>query len=309
MYRANPQYVDYIDRARYRVDEFRRDTRVVRYIDDYGYNWNLRYRPIVYDRYNSYYSYYVTYRDRYSDWYRYGFYGGFAYSFRPVFDISIYFYNPLVYWCYSYDRDDYYYSRWYGNDYDRYYELRQPFPYVGVYFPTDSFRDLLIGVGSMDVNRQLAFRGGFRSVTDILRTKLSQTLGTNVSFSSNDIVVTNFDLLRNDAIVFEGWVNYYNQYYPFKAFIDLNQPNQSIVFITNSQRYDASLDAARDLEMMNGRISQLGGNPYNYDDRGTNGNLPPQQQGGYVDPNAGTTPNPNGRYCYDQDGDGYCDSY
>lgn len=164
---------------------------------------------------------------------------------------------------------------------------------------------MLIGAGSMDVNRQLAFRGGFRSVTDILRQKLSLLVNMNVSFSTNDIVVTNFDLLRGDAIVFEGWVNYYNQYYPFKAFIDLAFPEQSIVFLTNSQRYDSTLDAARELETLNNRIIGMGGNPYNYDDRGTSGDT---GNGGYSDPNA-NNPYPNGRYCYDQDGDGYCDSY
>jgi hypothetical protein len=209
------------------------------------------YRPIFVQRYNVYNGYYGHYSSYYRPWYRYGFYGGFYYPLVPVYDIHEHFYNPMVFWFYGDSWDDNYYSTWYGSDYYSYPDLQRRFMRPGVFYPTVAMRDLALGVSSMPAREQSAFRVGMNDLVSKLDAKMFPA-----RIDRNEIVVSHYQMLES-AVVLEGFVSPDSRQFPFKALLDLNDPQMNLLFVPVAGEVDDS--QLYELRMLNERIEHLGG--------------------------------------------------
>ena len=217
----------------------------------HGYGFGMQYR----DRYTGYRA---EWRDRWSPWWNHGFYGGYYWEFHPFLDIDTYYYDPTITWFYVGDWDDYYYRTWYGADYDTYVELHRPCRYVGIIYPTEEFRDLNLGVSGMPVPVQLAYRNAFDTFYSRLEAILAARGGA--ALAQDSVVVDHYQTLPDDAgIVVEGFVSQDAQQFPFKALLDLGNPDSSLVFAPTSDTEAPSASADADLDNLNQRISDLGG--------------------------------------------------
>jgi hypothetical protein len=251
---------DRITYGRSRVDSvMRRDPRVGTWVNRYSDWYRTNRYPYSVSRHNWYYGHYNTWRNHYSHWWRYGFYGGYYWNYRPILDINVYFYNPMIYWFYVSTWDDYYYRTWYGAYYDQYPELRSPFPYAGIFFPTEEFRDLSISISSMGIQAQIAYRHAVVSLHDQLRAQMSSLLNYNVVFGQNDIVITHYQFMPNDnGVVVEGFANYQQNSLPFKAYLDLNV-GSAYVFTVSSDGSSPTPQELAALDELNARITAAGG--------------------------------------------------
>lgn len=200
----------------------------------------------------------------YSGWYDHGFYGGFYYPVRTVSDISDYFYYPTVYWLYNEDVDNDYNQDWYGSDYQPY----QAFDYPGVFYPTDTIRDLAVEIAGLPYNVQANFRSALNIFVAKLQDAVNDNLQTAITFDRGDITVDHYQNLDNQALVLEGFVDNGSTSLAFKALVDLNNPDQTIVFVPASQ--DPTADDLAALDAMNQRIIALGGDPMTADDEPQN---------------------------------------
>ncbi|OQW49935.1 MAG: hypothetical protein A4S09_11880 [Proteobacteria bacterium SG_bin7] len=237
----------------------RRDPRIGGVVNRHGGWYRTNRYPYSVTRHNWYYGHYNNWRVRYSPWWRHGFYGGYYWPYRPILDINIYFYNPMIYWFYVPVWDDYYYRVWYERYYDQYPELRTPFPYAGIFFPTEEFKDLNISVSGMDIRSQINYRHAIVSLHDQMRSQFSIILGTQIAFGQNDIVVTHYQFMPNDnGIVVEGFANYQQQSLPFKGYLDLNS-GSTWVFTTASDGSSPSPQEMDSLNQLNTRIEAAGG--------------------------------------------------
>jgi hypothetical protein len=237
------------------------DGRVNRWVQPHYNMYMHTYRPVFvshYDRCSRYY--YPRWGTYYRPWYRYGFYGGWYWGLRPYYDIHTYFWNPVVFWLYGDAWDDYYYYRWYGSDYWSHPVLHTHFPRPGAFYPTESLRDLLVGVSTMPVLEQENFRTGLLTLVSQLEAQLSQRLGGTVMLGRNEIAVTHYQMLEG-AVEIDGFATPSHAagetQFAFKAYLDLNDPANDSVFIPGGdQPTDGEL---YQLRQMNERIEQRGG--------------------------------------------------
>jgi len=206
------------------------------------------------------------FHDYYNGWYRHGFYGGYYYPVHSCLDIDIFFNYPMAYWLYadSYDQDywDHYYDDWYAN-------TPAPshvdvFRFAGVFYPTDTLRDLAIDVSSLDQGVTLNFRQGMTFLVEELQLQISAQLGESVALGKNSIVIDHFQNLDNKAVAMEGFVDQDDVQIPFKAFISLTDVSQDQVFVPDAQDPQNDADQAS-LKQMNDKIVKLGGDPYSAD--------------------------------------------
>lgn len=189
-----------------------------------------------------------------------GFYGGFYYPFRPCYDISTYFWYPSLYWLYQDMAADALYVAWYGNAYYNSYPVTV-FPYVGVYYPTETLRDVGIEVSAYPAEKQTTFRAAMIKLTEGLAQQLANNMGASVTLSTNDVVITNYQNLADKGYSMEGYIDSkaLNIHVGFKAFVDLVNADQTLVFIpTSDQSPGADLS---NLTLINDKITALGGNP------------------------------------------------
>jgi hypothetical protein len=195
-------------------------------------------------------------------WHSHYFYGGFYYGFHPILDIDVYFYNPVVYWFYARNADDYYYRNWYRAEYDAYPALHAPFEFPGLYYPTENLRQLLFGVSAMPVDRQVRFREAIALFTRRLAQNLANSFNTHVRLVNGDIVVTHYEILGYDeAVVLEGLVSFNGGGYHFKGLLDLQTPAQTNVFAPVALDVEPSAAQIQSLDELNARIAQLKGEP------------------------------------------------
>ncbi|MBI3544896.1 MAG: hypothetical protein HY075_16610 [Deltaproteobacteria bacterium] len=238
----------------------RTNVRVTRVVERHTTVYRAQYRPVVQNRYTEVSrTYYPRYHDAYRPWYHYGFRGGFYYPVTPVYEIQESFYNPIVFWLYADSYDETYYSTWYGSSFYQYRELQTPFQRPGVFFPTETLRELAFGVSALSIGQQIAFRAGIAGLADKLEWKLREGLfGASVYLGRNDIVVSHYEML-NDAIVLEGFVTTNARQFAFKALLDLNDSNRNLVFVPAS--YDGTITEQQllDLRELNERIVYYGG--------------------------------------------------
>jgi hypothetical protein len=231
-----------------------RDGRFRAGVDRGRNSYRTHYRDRYVQRDNSYRAHWDRYRPYYSQrWWNRGFLG-YYYSYRPVLDIDLYFWNPLVYWFYSSDYDSDYYSDWYGSDYVNYPEFSAPFNRAGIFAPTEDFRDLLLGLSDLDLYAQDNLVVGLTRLISQVEVQLNVQLGTG------DIVVDHYQVIDDDAVVVSGVIDQGDFDWPFEALIDLRDPNQNIVFIPSSPYdQDPSLADLAQLDALNNRIVDMGG--------------------------------------------------
>jgi hypothetical protein len=226
-----------------------------------GYHSNVyvrTYRPGFYSHYDRCRGYYGHWGSYYHGWYGYGFYGGWYWRLRPVYAIDEFFYNPFIFWLYADRWDEYYYTRWYGSDYYSYPYLRLPFDRPGVFYPTESLRDLMLGVSMLPAQQQGNFRYGLIDMVSRLESALSQRLGRTVVLGRNEIVVTHYQMLEGAAQL-DGFVSADALQFPFKALLDLNDTNYNYVFIPTQTDGTPADAEVYELRRLNERIEQLGG--------------------------------------------------
>jgi hypothetical protein len=238
------------------MDDMRRDSRIRVIVDRRTQDWRMRDRD-DWMRYNDrFVRYHDIYRDHYRPWWKEGFYGGCYWEFHPYYDIDTYFYDPMVYWFYA-DADDYYYRTWYGTDYDRYPVFKTRYRYTGVFFPTEEFRDLNLGVSAMNIEAQANYLNASTFLGESLNSEIRSRGGS--SLSEKSVVINHYQVLPDDVgIVIEGYVNQGDIQFSFKAVLDLRDPDNSSVFAVSSEEEmsDQRLD---DLRQLNTQIEDMGG--------------------------------------------------
>ncbi|MBI3557198.1 MAG: hypothetical protein HY074_13120 [Deltaproteobacteria bacterium] len=234
-------------------NHMRHDDRVNRFVGPHSSRYEHTYRPTFYRHYDRCTNvWYPRWHGYYRPWYRYGFYGGWYWRLRPVYDIHVYFYNPLLFWLYADSWDDYYYRRWYGSDYDSYPYLRLQWPRPGTFYPTEALRDLALGISMLPSRDQGNFRYGLIDVSNKLEAALGKQLGRN------DIIVTHYQMLEA-AVQLDGMVSSDDRQIPFKALIDFQDPAANYVFFPNTPDGQPTDGQLYDLRQMNERIEQMGG--------------------------------------------------
>ena len=264
---TNPRYHERVNEASRRYDQRRNDVRVCNVVNRVSNHYRTNYRNYVVNNYNRHYQVRNLLRDRYRVYATHGFYGGFYWNFNAYYDIDTYFWNPTIYWFYSNDYDDYYYRNWYGNDYDTYRDLQRSFQYVGVFFPTEEFRDLNLAVSVMSARTQVNYRAAMVEMTNRLAQETSTRGGFGI-LQRDDVVVTHFQLLPEDnGIVVEGFVGQDRSQFAFKAFLDLDYPGSTMVFVPTV--YSGGSYSDNDLyrlDQINDRIYDAGGEVEGQDD-------------------------------------------
>jgi len=239
------------------MDDMRRDTQVRAWIDPHEQDYRRREHDVLVRMSDRYGRDHDLYRERYRPWWNEGFYGGCYWEFHPDLDIDTYFYNPVVYWFYGADADDYYYRTWYGTDYERYPELRTRFRYVGAFYPTEEFRDLNLGLSAMGMDAQVRYRRASEIMGDQLERKLKVRGGS--ALSENAIVVDHYQILPDDkGVVVEGFVDQDDVQFAFKAVQDLSSPDDTAVFAASADQDIADADLEQ-LRQVNTRIEDMGG--------------------------------------------------
>jgi hypothetical protein len=195
-------------------------------------------------------------------WHRHHFFGGFYYGFHPILDIDTYFYNPSVYWFYAGTFDEDYYRSWYQDHYDEYPEFHKSFEYHGVYYPTENLRQLLFGVSAMPPEKQAAFRDAITAFTQRLAQNMANGLGTRVTLTQGDAVVTHYEIIGyDDAIVLEGMVSHNGNAYNFRGLLDLGQPQQTAVFVPATWDKNPTPQQLAELDALNAKVDALKGVP------------------------------------------------
>lgn len=209
-----------------------------------------------------------NYRYYYSGWFPRGFYGGYWYPVRPCYDVQNYFVYPIVFWMF-YSDDDYngyydgYYPPWNEGSSQPTPTAPQQFPFAGVFYPTDTLRDLGMEVSAMTADLQANFRSGLTYFVQDLQDGISDQLTQPIVLQQQEVVVNHYENLQDQAIVLEGFVDRDGMHYSFKALVDLVDPTQTLTFVPSTQDPDSQDDPT--LQLINDRIQQLGGDPYSAD--------------------------------------------
>jgi hypothetical protein len=228
-----------------------------------------------------------NHRYYYSKWFRLGFFGGDWYPVRPQYDIANYFYYPEVFWMF-YTGDDYagYYNGYYPG-----WDSAEPndptpaplpggsaptgFAFRGVFFPTDTLKDLGVEVSSWSAAAQAEFRSSMTVFVQGLQDAISNQLTQSIKLQQNEVVVNHYENLQDKALVVEGFDDRAGLHYSFKAFVDLQDPTQTIVFVPTSQDPTGANDPI--LADMNQRITALGGDPMSADEEPVSAGSPSPQ--------------------------------
>ncbi len=241
------------DRMRHVRDDRSCRERVVHYQDDF--------RRVYLDRIRVRHDVYVQHHHDCHDWYRsyrrHGFYGGFYFGYRPVVDVTIYFWNPLWSWFYLDRVDDAHYQVWYGSHV--HYRPISVFRHRRVYHPTVEFRNLVIGISDLDYETQGRFREGMENLTSQLGQKVANLTQSTVALDQDDVVVNNYQVLEDRAVVVEGYVWKLGTKFAFKGFINLRDPSDVMLFVPGNPYGEPTWDEIDLLQQMNDRILDLGG--------------------------------------------------
>jgi hypothetical protein len=208
----NPRTQVNLNRARVRQDYVRRIPRYLAAVNARSLYYRQYRRPRILTLWPHFRGYYGNpyYRYFYSRWFYRGFYGGYWYPVRPCWDIDYYYYYPVIYWMFVNNTDQYYndyYSDWYGSDYSTSQPI-DPFIYAGVFYPTETLRDLGQEVSSMSYTAQQNFRAGLTQMTNVIQQKISENLVAEFQFDENDIVVNHYQNLQDTAIELDGFVDH-----------------------------------------------------------------------------------------------------
>lgn len=231
---------------------------LVNNIHVWGNSWHTAHWAAFQTRYNRWHYFGQDYfRFYYSGWFRFGWYGGFWYPVRPCWTIETYFEYPLVNWFYA--------TTWTPDYWNAYYSETEPqgcsdrFPYAGIYFPTDSLRDMLVEVSGMEMDRRCNFRTGVILMTNSIRDQLSAQTGVAFTFNTNDVVINHYDNLQNQALSVAGIVDNGTIQIPFQGVIDLLDASRTVVIVAGGQ--NPTGDEVNQVQSMNQKVTALGGDP------------------------------------------------
>lgn len=247
---------------RQRQTNFNYSVNVRGWLDGRRSYFRNQYNVSIYNRSNRYVNFYLNnaYRYGYSAYYDHGFCGGYYYPVRPWINIEQYFYYPVIYWLYD-DRDDSsvsYYQEWYGVDYPSYPVT--PFSFAGVFFPTESLRDMAMEVSAMPAATQYQFRQSLEQMLNALTDRASEILGEGFELGDNDVVIDHYENLSDRAIVVEGFIDRGDIHLPFKGVLNLEYVDSTAIFIPSGE-VPTEGDLA-DLAALNQMIVDLGGDPF-----------------------------------------------
>ena len=232
-----------------RIDVSRREFR-----KDHRPEFQNRYQRIGRYHNDEHYRYY------YSGFYKHGFYGGYYYPVRPAYDIDVYFAYPTVSWMFNPSYDEAYYRAYYP-DYDQHPVEEDA--NVGVFYPTDSVRDMAVEVSAYPSATQANFRTGITNLTKALSQQVSDNLQSPITLETNDVVINHYKNLGGNALVVEGFFDRDDLHLPFKALVDLRNPSNTTVFVPTAQ--DPTAEDLAILDNMNQTIVGLGGDPFTAD--------------------------------------------
>jgi hypothetical protein len=247
----------------------------LRAIGGFESKYRSEFRQHVYNRNHEFAGVYADENHRYynSGWFPRGFYGGFWYPVLPCFDVESYFAYPTVFWLFYTDIDyagyweNYYGPGWSDGDSDPAPAPVAAFPFAGVFYPTDTLRDLGMEVSAMSADAQVNFQTAMVNFVQEVQDEVSDQRTAPITLNQFDLVVNHYQNLQDQAIVVEGFVSHNGIQYAFKALIDLLDPSQTITFIPSSQDPTGANDA--NLQIINQRIIELGGDPYTADQEPT----------------------------------------
>lgn len=254
-----------IQRANQRVQaHMRPDRRIASTVNFQASQYRVRVRPDTARRFQRARTLWNQQPTQWTQWYDYGFYGGYYWDLGSEFEITEYYYNPVVNYYFSGEYNGDIFDSYYGNDWERnagsgewydneaysmdydvaphsaardYQEVYQdPFPFAGIFLPTESLRDLLIGISVMDMKSQKQFRIALRTVIEQMQLQLAGPLGKGFKFQKNDVVITHYRLLDGVAIVIEGTAGTADQQFPFKALLNLQDTKKSGTFVALSTK-------------------------------------------------------------------------
>ena len=265
--RVTSDHLERVQRADHRSESvMHNNTRVRETVYRSNSHFVNAYRPRYQSRavfVNNYYSSHpVIIRPQFVPyWHSHYFYGGYYYGFHPINNIEVYFYNPMVYWMYVPTYNDYYYQTWYASHYEAYPALHYPFKYHGIYYPTENLKQLLIGVSTMSVDKQVQFRAAITEFTKKVAQTLADEHHSRVKLSTGDIVINHYEILGYDeSIMIEGSVGNGGSESQFKGILDLQSPMKTSVFIPDELNADPSKDAINDLNQINTKVDLIKGN-------------------------------------------------
>jgi hypothetical protein len=209
----------------------------------------------------------AQFSNHYGFYLKFGFGGGFRHPLHPIRDATELFYNPLWASFYVGSVDARCVQQFYG----RPVVFVPTFRYQRVYLPTVEFSDVVVSVSTFPMGSQTLFQEGMNLNTELLAQKLSARVGRVVSLSANTVVITDRQVIRDDAIVLEGYVDYFDAFngvttrFGFKSFIDLRPSYQlsalgrASVFVPASIYGEPSYQELIALDLMNNEIVKLGG--------------------------------------------------
>ena len=228
------------DRVRTRI---RRDRRISNLVEWQVASYTVRHRPDVTRRFQQARRIWVQQPAQWALWYDYGFYGGYYWDIGQEIEISDYYYNPVINYYFTGEYDWYFFDSYYrdwssftseddSTTYGNYQEVyREVFPFVGAFLPTETLRDLLIGVSGMAIQFQNEFKLSLKKVAEQMQNQLRRSLGQNFKFGRNDIIITHYRLLDGIGTVIEGTAGQGATQFPMKAVLNFEFPERSLAFV------------------------------------------------------------------------------
>jgi hypothetical protein len=165
---------------------------------------------------------------------------------------------------------------------NEYPELKQPFKYNGVFYPTENLKQLLVAVSAMPIDKQVEFRRAIVKFKERLEDKVSAVTGKAIRLSKGDIVLTHYSLIGlDDGFTLEGFVSANGKPYNYKGFIDLVTPRNSDVFVASNMNRKPANDEIAALKKLNNAITAAGGEIAPEGEAGespVHENVPPSQE-------------------------------
>jgi hypothetical protein len=135
--------------------------------------------------------------------------------------------------------------------------MRRPYRHVGVFYPTEEFRDLNLGVSAMGIETQANYLQSAEFLGDRLELEVRNRGGH--ALSENSVVVDHYQVLPDDkGVVIEGFVDQDDVHFAFKSVQDLTHPDGSKVFAVSDDQ-EPTAESLDQLRNINTQIEDLGG--------------------------------------------------
>lgn len=198
--------------------------------------------------YATYYKYY------WNQYFPFGFLGGFWYPTWPLWNISIYFGYPNVYWLYADVSDADVYQEWNGGVCDA-----GIFPYAGAFFYTQTTVALGTEMSALPPDLFCNYRRAMTIAMNSIAQQISDYVGYNFVIGEGEVVLNNYTNLQNQAVTIEGYVAQGDVQRPYKADLDLQNPENTTAFVPSSPTPTAQ--DVESLDKVNGNIVSQGGDP------------------------------------------------